>query len=58
VQWGVENCLLISRKWFKLDEKFDRTKLMVRNDTGSPLRTVYLVNDIVKVSYKAGRDLG
>ena len=37
------------RKWFKLDEKFDKSKLMVRNETGSPLRTVYLVNDVVKV---------
>jgi hypothetical protein len=35
--------------WFSLDDQFERDKLMVRNDSGAPLRTIYLVNETVKV---------
>ncbi|EIW68806.1 hypothetical protein TREMEDRAFT_44583 [Tremella mesenterica DSM 1558] len=34
--------------WFKLSETFPRGNLMVRNEYGDPLRTLYLTNDIVK----------
>ena len=36
--------------WFLLDNEFRRDRLLVRNDYGDPLRTLYIVNDIVKVS--------
>lgn len=34
--------------WFGLSESFPRGNLVVRNDYGNPLRTVYIVNDAVK----------
>ncbi len=40
----------IHREWFKLKESFSKGNLLVRNDYGDPLRTIYLTNEIVKVT--------
>jgi multisite-specific tRNA:(cytosine-C5)-methyltransferase len=34
--------------WFKLQDSFPKGNLLVRNDYGNPLRTIYIVNDVVK----------
>jgi hypothetical protein len=39
------------RNWFKLKESFPREHLLVRNEYGEPLRTIYLANAVVKVSF-------
>lgn len=33
------------RNWFQLPDGFERDKLLVRNENGEPLRTIYLVNE-------------
>lgn len=38
----------IITKWFGLTPEFPRNNLLVRNDYGNPLRTVYIANDMVK----------
>ncbi|WOO79748.1 Multisite-specific tRNA:(cytosine-C(5))-methyltransferase trm4b [Vanrija pseudolonga] len=35
-------------QWFQLKDSFPRDKLLVRNEYGNPLRTMYIVNDVVK----------
>lgn len=35
-------------KWFHLEPSFPSGNLLVRNEYGNPLRTVYIVNDVVK----------
>lgn len=41
----------LHREWFKLRESFPKGNLLVRNDYGDPLRTIYLTNEIVKVRH-------
>ncbi|GFZ46615.1 Multisite-specific tRNA:(cytosine-C(5))-methyltransferase [Saitozyma sp. JCM 24511] len=36
------------QNWFKLKESFPREHLLVRNEYGDPLRTIYLANAVVK----------
>lgn len=40
----------VYRSWFKLKDTFRTDQLLVRNDYGTPLRTIYLSNPIIKVS--------
>lgn len=36
---------------FQFKDTFPKNNLLVRNEYGDPLRTMYLTNDIVKVCY-------
>jgi hypothetical protein len=45
------------RNWFKLKESFPREHLLVRNEYGDPLRTIYLANAVVKVSPRVAKPL-
>lgn len=38
--------------WFGLNESFPRNNLLVRNEYGNPLRTIYIANDMVKAIVK------
>jgi hypothetical protein len=42
--------VLTRREWFKLQPSFRTDQFLVRNDTGEPLRTIYLSNPVIKVS--------
>lgn len=35
-------------RWFDLQDTFPRSNLLVRNEYGNPLRTMYIVNDVIK----------
>lgn len=35
-------------KWFSLHDNFPSSNLLVRNEYGNPLRTMYVVNDVIK----------